>query len=55
MSRRHRRCYCLLPEEATSESAHALQCGVGGHSHLTFAELYGPVDYLEANREIQQR
>lgn len=47
-----RRSYCLLPEEATADDAHALNCGVGGHSHLNFAELYGAVNYAQANCEI---
>lgn len=54
MSRQHRRCYCLLPEEANPEAARNLHCGVGGHSHLNFTELYGAVDYVAASREIAQ-
>ena len=54
MSRQHRRCYCLLAEEATAQTAHSLNCGVGGHSHLNFAELYGAVDYVQANAEVRR-
>ncbi|MBZ5723030.1 MAG: hypothetical protein LAO03_22040 [Acidobacteriia bacterium] len=55
-SQKTRRCYCLLPEDATHEDAQgaALRCGVGGHAHLNFAELYGAVDYSMANAEIQR-
>jgi len=53
-SKRSCRCYCLLAEEATPESAHSLQCGVGGHSHLSFAELYGAIDYVQGSRDVQR-
>lgn len=57
MSRLHRRCYCLLPDEATAEDLHPPQfhCGVGGHPHLNFNELYGAVKFTKASSEIQRR
>lgn len=47
MSLRKRKTYCLLDAEATVEDARASQhfCGaVGGHSHLSFEDLYGQCD-----------
>ncbi|HLD93912.1 MAG TPA: hypothetical protein VI703_06900 [Anaerolineales bacterium] len=57
-SAKSRRCYCLLHEEATVHDLHAplFHCGVGGHAHLNFKELYGDdVDFLTASFLIQQR
>jgi len=55
-SNRTRRCYCLLPDNASAEDLHAPQfhCGVGGHSHLNFVELYGAVEFAKASSEIQR-
>jgi len=55
-SQKSRRCYCLLPEDATHADAQSapLRCGVGGHAHLNFAELYGATDYAAASREVQR-
>ncbi len=55
-SQKTRRCYCLLPEDATREDAHgaAFRCGVGGHAHLNFAELYGTADFARGSAEIQR-
>jgi len=55
-SQKSRRCYCLLPEEATHEDAQGalLRCGVGGHSHLNFVELYGSVAYAAGSAEVQR-
>jgi len=33
--------FCLLPPGATPADTHTFKCGVGGHSHLTFFEVYG--------------
>ena len=33
--------FCLLPPSAIATDTHHLHCGVGGHSHLTFFEVYG--------------
>jgi hypothetical protein len=45
--------YCLLPEEATAATTHEFHCGVGGHPHLNFVELYGAVDYASASQSVQ--
>ena len=33
--------FCLLGPNAKPEDTHTMHCGVGGHSHLTFFEVYG--------------
>ena len=53
-SSQHRRCYCLLPEKSAPESTKDLNCGVGGHPHLNFLDLYGAVSYASANKQIQR-
>jgi hypothetical protein len=58
MSRKHFevRQFHLLPEEASREDTHAgrFNCGVGGHSHLLFSEVYGNVPRAEAMAGIRK-
>lgn len=57
-SRKQRRCYCLLPEGADHAEARnaGLHCGVGGHAHLSFVEVYGEgIDFAAAGVQIQRQ
>jgi hypothetical protein len=52
------RAFCLLPASATPEDTHSekLHCGVGGHPHLSFTEVYGTaIPRQEAEKEVRRR
>lgn len=49
--------FCLLPATASADDTHGAEfhCGVGGHPHLSFTDVYGTaIPRREAEKEVRR-